>query len=66
MEIKEIKPNQVYSLKEVSYILALSPRTIYKLIKKGGFKGWKAGKQWRFLGRDLIALFDVALTGKTV
>ena len=50
-----IEPNRVYTFEEACGALQLSPSTFRLLIKRGEIKGWKAGRQWRFLGRELLS-----------
>lgn len=50
-----IEPNRVYTLAEACEILSLPQSTFRLLVKRGEIKGWKAGRQWRFLGQELLA-----------
>lgn len=56
--MREISPNTVYAPKEVAQLLRLSERTLRKLVAEGRVKGFRLGRQWRFYGRDLLALAD--------
>ncbi len=48
----------VYTTQEAAKILKLSPITIERQIRRGELKAVKLGKEYRLLGRDLLALFD--------
>jgi excisionase family DNA binding protein len=40
-------------VKQVQEMLGLSERTVFRLIKSGQLKGFKAGREWRFEEADL-------------
>ncbi len=44
---------EYYMVDEVAMILGLSERTVFRLIKKGELKGFKAGREWRFEESDI-------------
>lgn len=48
----------VYTTAEAAKILKLSPITVERQIRRGELKAIKLGKEYRLLGRDLLALFD--------
>lgn len=48
----------VYTTAEAAKILKLNPVTIERQIRRGELKAIKLGKEYRLLGRDLLALFD--------
>jgi excisionase family DNA binding protein len=50
----EIKPNAVYTTKEVEELLKISSSTIKRLLKKGLLKANKIGGQYRILGHELF------------
>lgn len=50
----EIKPNEVYTLVEVESLLKVSKSTIKRMLKSGILRANKIGKQYRFLGYDLL------------
>jgi excisionase family DNA binding protein len=50
----EIEENRVYTFDEVLEILKLSPVTLRRLVRKGDIPAKKLGKQYRFLGAELI------------
>jgi len=56
VEAIEIKPNAYYTLDEAAKLLRVSRRTIQELLRKGQLDAVKVGRQWRFLGRNLLAL----------
>lgn len=49
-----IEPQRVYNLQEARKVLDLSDATFRLLMKRGEIKGKKLGRQWRFLGSDLL------------
>ena len=46
--------DETLTVAEVSEILKLGPRTIYKLAKKRIIPARRVGKEWRFLRSELI------------
>jgi len=46
------------TVRETSYILNCSEEWIRILARKGKLKGYKIGKQWRFLREDIEALLE--------
>lgn len=42
-----IAENVVFTAEEISYMLKIEASTIYRLLRKGTIKGFKAGGQWR-------------------
>lgn len=46
-------PGKLFDVKEVQEALGLSERTIFRLIKTGDLKGFKAGREWRFEETDI-------------
>lgn len=42
-----------YTVKQVGYILQVSTRTIYNLIKQGRLKSYKKEKEWRIEENEL-------------
>ena len=57
-----IEPNRVYTFDEVLKLLQLSPVTLRKLVRNGDVPASKLGKQYRFLGTELIKALE---KGKT-
>lgn len=55
-EAIEIRPNAYYTLDEAAALLRVSRRTIQELLRQGQIDAIKLGRQWRFLGRNLLAL----------
>lgn len=41
------------NVKQVQELLGLSERTVFRLIKSGDLKGFKAGREWRFEQSDI-------------
>ncbi len=54
MDVMNIEPNRVYTFHEVSKLLQLSPVTLRKLVRIGGLPASKLGKQYRFLGNEIL------------
>ena len=54
----QLNEGVVYTTEEAAKILKLSPITIERQIRRGELKAVKLGKEYRLLGRDLLALFD--------
>nr|HET6901749.1 helix-turn-helix domain-containing protein [Ktedonobacteraceae bacterium] len=46
-------PGKLLNVKEVQEALGLSERTVFRLIKTGDLKGFKAGREWRFEETDI-------------
>lgn len=46
-------PGKLLNVKEVQEALGLSERTVFRLIKIGDLKGFKAGREWRFEETDI-------------
>ena len=44
---------KLWNVKQVQERLDLSERTIFRLIKNGELKGFKAGREWRFEESDI-------------
>ncbi len=54
----QLDERTIYTAAEAARILKLSPVTIERQIRRGELKAVKLGKEYRLLGRDLLALFD--------
>ena len=50
--------NKVFTLDEISEILTLSKRSLYRLIKNGRLKGVRIGKAWRVTQAQLDAFLE--------
>jgi excisionase family DNA binding protein len=46
---------EIFNVKQLEKKLMLSERTIFRLIKSGDLKGFKAGREWRFEESDIDA-----------
>ena len=44
---------EIMDVKEVQERLHVSERTIFRMIKSGDLKGFKAGREWRFEESDI-------------
>lgn len=55
-----IDPNGVYTLQEAAELLKVNPRTLHREARKGKVRAFRVGRQWRFYGRDLLALTNAA------
>ena len=56
--VMTIEPNRVYTFDEVLKLLQLSPVTLRKLVRSGDVPASKLGKQYRFLGTELIRALE--------
>jgi len=54
----DIEPNRVYTFDEVLEVLKLSPVTLRKLVRSGDVPASKLGKQYRFLGAELLKALE--------
>ena len=61
----EITPNAVYTLQEVCHFLRISEATARRWIKTGRLPGRKIGRDYRFLGSDLLESLESGLTRHT-
>jgi excisionase family DNA binding protein len=46
--------NEILTVSQVSKLLKLHPRTIYKLVRNGIIPGRRVGKKWRFLRAEIM------------
>lgn len=51
-----IEPDGVYTLQEVAEYLKVNLRTLQREATAGKVPAFRVGRQWRFYGRDLLAL----------
>ena len=56
--MSEIRPNEVYTTQEAQELLKVSSSTMKRLIKAGLIRVNKIGKQYRFLGHDLLKMLS--------
>jgi excisionase family DNA binding protein len=54
MAANKVKGDEILTISQVSELLKLHPRTIYKLVKNGIIPGRRVGKKWRFLRSEVI------------
>ena len=60
-----IKRYEVYTTEEAQKILKISASTLTRMLKKGETRAAKVGKQYRFLGKEILRLVspeDVAVS----
>jgi excisionase family DNA binding protein len=62
----EIKPNLVYTPKEVEGLLKVSNSTIKRMLKNGLLRANKIGKQYRILGHEILRLVSPKLEENTL
>jgi excisionase family DNA binding protein len=55
----EIRPNAVYTLREVCQILKVSDATMRRWIRDGQIHGSRVGRAYRFLGSQLLKSLDL-------
>ena len=53
-----IEDNEVLTVTQVSKLLQLHPRTIYKLAQTGMIPARRVGKSWRFLKSEIMKWFE--------
>jgi excisionase family DNA binding protein len=52
-----MKDDEILNVSQVSKLLKLHRRTVYKLAQNGIIPGWQVGKNWRFLKLEIIKSF---------
>ena len=57
-DVVQLNERSIYTTAEAAKILKLSPVTVERQIRRGELKAIRLGKEYRLLGRDLLALFD--------
>ena len=62
--MEEIKPDQIYTTKEVQDFLKVSNSTIKRLLKKGIIKAYKVGGQYRIWGSEILKLISPEVESK--
>ena len=50
--------DEILAVGQVSKLLKLHQRTIYKLVRSGTIPGRRVGKSWRFLKSEIIKWFE--------
>ena len=50
--------DEILTVRQVSKLLKLHPRTIYKLAQTGMIPARRVGKSWRFLKAEIIKHFE--------
>ena len=53
-----IQDEEILTVRQVSKLLKLHQRTIYKLVRNGTIPGRRVGKSWRFLKSEIIKWFE--------
>ena len=56
MLIMEIVPNALYTTANLADILDVNLQTVQKLLQNGELPGFKVGRRWYVVGRDLLAM----------
>lgn len=54
----DVSPNAVYTLQEACRLLKISEATARRWIKEGRLRGRKIGRDYRFLGSDLLEVLQ--------
>jgi excisionase family DNA binding protein len=54
MVANRIVDDEILTVSQVSKLLKLHPRTIYKLVRHGMIPGRRVGKKWRFLRSEIM------------
>lgn len=60
----EIKPNEIYTTKEVQEFLKISKSTSKRLLKRGIIKAYKIGSQYRIWGSEVLKLVSPDIESK--
>jgi excisionase family DNA binding protein len=50
--------DEILTVRQVSNLLKLHQRTVYKLAQIGMIPGWRVGKKWRFLRSEIMKRFE--------
>ena len=58
MAANRIEDAEILTVGQVSKLLKLHQRTIYKLVRNGTIPGRRVGKSWRFLKSEIIKSFE--------
>jgi len=62
----EIKPDEIYTTKEVEGFLKISRSTTKRLLKRGIIKAYKVGGRYRIWGREILKLLSPGVEEKAV
>ena len=62
--LEEIIPNKVYTLGQACQLFQISEPTMRRWLKRGVVKGAQLGREWRFLGSQLIVSLNGMRDGK--
>jgi len=54
MVANRIVDDEILTIRQVSKLLKLHQRTIYKLVRNGTIPGRRVGKKWRFLRSEIM------------
>jgi excisionase family DNA binding protein len=54
MAANSIEDDEILTVGQVSKLLKLHQRTIYKLVRNGMIPGRRVGKKWRFLRSEIM------------
>jgi excisionase family DNA binding protein len=55
----DIRPNAVYTIRDVCRILKVSDATMRRWVKDGKIRGSRVGRAYRFLGSQLLTALDI-------
>jgi excisionase family DNA binding protein len=58
MAERRTEDDEILTVGQVSKLLRLHQRTIYKLVRNGTIPGRRVGKSWRFLKSEIIKWFE--------
>lgn len=53
-----VDPNRIYKFSEVCELLQISDTTLRRWIRVGNIRATRFGREWRFLGSQLLATFE--------
>jgi excisionase family DNA binding protein len=64
--MEKIKPDEIYTTKEVQDFLKISSSTIKRYLKKGLIKAYKVGGRYRIWGREILKLLSPKVEKKAL
>jgi excisionase family DNA binding protein len=58
MAANRIEDDEILTVGQISKLLKLHQRTIYKLVRNGMIPGRRVGKKWRFLRSEIMKFLE--------
>ena len=66
MELRDIKPDSIYTTNEARHYLKISNSTMKRWLKKGLIKANKIGGRYRIWGKEILQLISPSVEQKAV